>query len=91
MRRDGRLRIICIATWRMRSTFRTTTDVTLDALNDCMRDVVEGEYSWAGAHDRLVVVCTGYDRFTRCRRGRPKSCSTSWPTRPEVLHCSVIG
>ncbi|WP_407636949.1 barstar family protein [Hamadaea tsunoensis] len=38
----------------------------LDALNDCMRDVVDGQYGWAAAETAgLVLVFTGYDQFTR--------------------------
>lgn len=41
----------------------------LDALNDCMRDVVRQEYGWAPEAAGLVLVFTGYDRFaTHCPR-----------------------
>src|SRR4051812_42710793 len=35
----------------------------LDALNDCMRDVVSQDYGWAPATTGLVLVFTGYDAF----------------------------
>lgn len=37
----------------------------LDALNDCMRDVVDGQYGWATGTADLVLVFAGYDRFAR--------------------------
>src|SRR5690349_14542954 len=41
----------------------------LDALNDCMRDVVSQEYGWAPDTTGLVLVFTGYDSFAA---GRPR-------------------
>jgi hypothetical protein len=38
----------------------------LDALNDCLRDVVDGQYGWDARTAGLVVVFTGYDAFARC-------------------------
>jgi hypothetical protein len=35
----------------------------LDALNDCMRDVVSQDYGWAPHTSGLAVVFTGYDSF----------------------------
>ncbi|MBO3094971.1 barstar family protein [Cellulomonas dongxiuzhuiae] len=35
----------------------------LDALDDCMRDVVAHEYGWDPDATGLVLVFTGYDRF----------------------------
>jgi hypothetical protein len=41
----------------------------LDALNDCMRDVVSQDYGWAPNTTGLVLVFTGYDAFAaRCGR-----------------------
>ncbi|GAA2368203.1 barstar family protein [Dactylosporangium salmoneum] len=41
----------------------------LDALNDCMRDVVGQQYGWTPATTGLAVVFTAYDTFaTRCPR-----------------------
>lgn len=41
----------------------------LDALNDCMSDVVAGNYGWHPDATGLVLVLTGYDAFaTRCPR-----------------------
>ena len=41
----------------------------LDALNDCMRDVVAQEYGWAPGTAGLALVFTGYDAFAaRCPR-----------------------
>lgn len=41
----------------------------LDALNDCMRDVVSQEYGWTPQAAGLVLVFTGYDTFaTHCPR-----------------------
>src|SRR5262249_26802818 len=41
----------------------------LDALNDCMRDVVCQDYGWAPDTTGLALVFTGYDAFTaRCPR-----------------------
>jgi Barstar (barnase inhibitor) len=41
----------------------------LDALNDCMRDVVNQDYGWAPGTAGLVLVFTGYDAFAaRCPR-----------------------
>jgi Barstar (barnase inhibitor) len=41
----------------------------LDALNDCMRDVVSQDYGWAPNTTGLALVFTGYDAFTaRCPR-----------------------
>lgn len=40
----------------------------LNALNDCLRDVVSQDYGWAPDATGLVVVLTHYDVFTeRCR------------------------
>lgn len=36
----------------------------LDALNDCMRDVVSQDYGWAPNTTGLALVLTGYDAFT---------------------------
>ncbi|MFS0700775.1 barstar family protein [Cellulomonas sp. 179-A 4D5 NHS] len=36
---------------------------TLDALNDCLRDVVAHEYGWSPGSTGLVLVLTGYDGF----------------------------
>lgn len=36
----------------------------LDALNDCMRDVVTQDYGWAPQTTGLVLVFSGYDAFT---------------------------
>lgn len=35
----------------------------LDALNDCMRDVVAHEYGWVPEATGLALAFTGYDRF----------------------------
>lgn len=35
----------------------------LDALNDCIRDVLDGRYGWDAETTGLVLVFTGYDRF----------------------------
>lgn len=35
----------------------------LDALNDCMRDVVSQDYGWAPDTTGLALVITGYDAF----------------------------
>ncbi len=41
----------------------------LDALNDCMRDVVSQRFGWAPHTTGLAVVFTGYDAFAaRCSR-----------------------
>ncbi|MFD6263043.1 barstar family protein, partial [Micromonospora chalcea] len=41
----------------------------LDALNDCMRDVVRQEYGWPPEATGLALVFTGYDTFaTHCPR-----------------------
>ena len=41
----------------------------LDALNDCMRDVVSQRFGWAPRTTGLAVVFTGYDVFAaRCPR-----------------------
>jgi hypothetical protein len=41
----------------------------LDALNDCMRDVVSQDYGWAPEATGLALVFTGYDGFAdRCPR-----------------------
>lgn len=41
----------------------------LDALNDCMRDVVRQDYGWPPAATGLALVFTGYDAFaTHCPR-----------------------
>lgn len=41
----------------------------LDALNDCMRDVVTHDYGWAPDATGLVLVFTGYDAFAaQCPR-----------------------
>jgi hypothetical protein len=41
----------------------------LDALNDCMRDVVSQDYGWAPNTTGLVLVFIGYDAFAaRCAR-----------------------
>jgi hypothetical protein len=41
----------------------------LDALNDCMRDVVSQDYGWAPNTTGLALVFIGYDAFTaRCPR-----------------------
>ena len=37
----------------------------LDALNDCLRDVVTQDYGWEPAATGLVVVFRGYDHFVR--------------------------
>ncbi len=39
----------------------------LDALNDCMRDVVAQQYGWTPGTAGLVLVFTGYDAFARSR------------------------
>ncbi|TYB39790.1 barstar family protein [Micromonospora sp. AP08] len=38
----------------------------LDALNDCMRDVVSQDYGWAPDTTGLALVLTGYDGFAAC-------------------------
>lgn len=41
----------------------------LNALNDCMRDVVSQDYGWAPDTTGLALAFTGYDSFTaRCPR-----------------------
>lgn len=41
----------------------------LDALNDCMRDVVSQDYGWAPGTTGLALAFTGYDAFAaRCPR-----------------------
>lgn len=40
----------------------------LDALNDCMRDVVAGDYGWALDATGLFIVFTAYDVFAAHRR-----------------------
>jgi Barstar (barnase inhibitor) len=41
----------------------------LDALNDCMRDVVTHDYGWSPRSTGLALVFTGYDDFaTHCPR-----------------------
>jgi hypothetical protein len=37
----------------------------LDALNDCMRDVVDHDYGWGAESAGLALVFTGYDAFSR--------------------------
>lgn len=37
----------------------------LDALNDCMRDVVAQEYGWEPGTAGLALVFTGYDAFAK--------------------------
>jgi RNAse (barnase) inhibitor barstar len=37
----------------------------LDALNDCLRDVVDQRYGWLPEATGLVLVFTGFDAFTR--------------------------
>jgi hypothetical protein len=60
--------MISTVTSRLCSTFRATTD-NLDALKDCMRDVVSQDYGWAPNTTGLVLVFTGYDAFAaRCSR-----------------------
>lgn len=39
----------------------------LDALNDCLRDVVDHEYGWRPNATGLVLVFDGYDAFAHCR------------------------
>ncbi|GIF68372.1 hypothetical protein Ais01nite_64070 [Asanoa ishikariensis] len=39
----------------------------LDALNDCMRDVVSQDYGWAAGTTGLAIVFTGYDAFATHR------------------------
>jgi Barstar (barnase inhibitor) len=39
----------------------------LDALNDCLRDVIDGEYGWARDGAGLVLVFTGYHVFAAHR------------------------
>jgi hypothetical protein len=39
----------------------------LDALNDCMRDVVDQEYGWSPDATGLVLVFTGYDAYATRR------------------------
>ncbi len=36
----------------------------LDALNDCMRDVVSHDYGWSAESTGLVLVFTGYDTYS---------------------------
>jgi hypothetical protein len=39
----------------------------MNALNDCMRDVVSGDYGWPAEATGLVLVLSGYDAFAaRC-------------------------
>lgn len=38
----------------------------LDALNDCLGDVVDHRYGWSPDATGLVLVFTGYDAFARC-------------------------
>ena len=38
----------------------------LDALNDCMRDVVSQDYGWAPDTSGLALAFTGYDAFAAC-------------------------
>jgi Barstar (barnase inhibitor) len=38
----------------------------LDALNDCMRDVVSQDYGWAPETTGLALAFTGYDSFAAC-------------------------
>jgi len=40
----------------------------LDALNDCMRDVVSGDYGWQGDSTGLVLVLTGFEMFAALDR-----------------------
>lgn len=40
----------------------------LDALNDCLRDVVAGDYGWTLDATGLVIVITAYDVFAAHRR-----------------------
>jgi hypothetical protein len=41
----------------------------LDALNDCMRDVVSQDYGWASNTTGLALVLTGFDAFAaHCSR-----------------------
>jgi hypothetical protein len=37
----------------------------LDALNDCMSDVVNHDYGWNSANTGLVIAFSGYDGFVR--------------------------
>ena len=45
----------------------------LDALNDCMRDVVTGDYGWRGEATGLVLVLTGFERFAALDRRTAQS------------------
>src|SRR5689334_9753583 len=45
----------------------------LDALNDCMRDVVDQEYGWSPDATGLVLVFTGYDAYATRRPGSAHS------------------
>jgi len=40
----------------------------LDALNDCMRDVVSGDYGWRKDARGLVLVLTGFEMFAALER-----------------------
>ena len=39
----------------------------LDALNDCLSDVVDGDYGWDRSTTGLVLVFLGYDAFARAQ------------------------
>jgi hypothetical protein len=45
----------------------------LDALNDCMRDVVDRAYGWSPDAAGLVLVFTGYDAYAARRPGSAHS------------------
>ena len=52
----------------------------LDALNDCVRDVVSQDYGWAPGTTGLAVVLAGYDAFAaRCPRGADRARHHRWP------------
>lgn len=45
----------------------------LDALNDCLRDVVSGDYGWRRDATGLVLVLTDFERFAALDRGTAQS------------------
>lgn len=60
----------------------------LNALNDCLSDVVTYDYGTTPDATGLVLVFTGYDTFSRHCPGQRRSSWTSSPARPAQRHCS---